>query len=141
MLSSGFENVSRIFFLTSKPLNTLAGTLIFFRSLLNTLFLLLLAVSKKIPSVAPILLHFHLQKHYSYFVFSFLTTVDHFQFSFRGFCVLNTYIVPSIFVDRDQKRDSYISEITLTSKNFSASDFGICLSLHMFFPPFSGILT
>ena len=71
--------------------------------------------------------------------FSFLTTVDHFQCLFWSFWTQNRYTLPCLFVNRVQKRKRYVSEISLTSKNISATYFVICLSLHMFSLPFWGI--
>ena len=51
---------------------------------LNTLFLLVFAISLGITKAAPILLYFNLEKHCWYFGFRFLTTVDLFYcFFFR----------------------------------------------------------
>ena len=67
----GLKNINRTFFLTLKPLNLLDSTLFVVCFFLNALFLQFLAVSLVVASAAPILLHFNVQKHHSYFPFSF----------------------------------------------------------------------
>ena len=76
MLCFGLEKINRIFFLTSKLRNILRGILFIVSSLLNTLFLLFFEVYLVIALVAPILLHFNLEKHHLYCAFSFVTIVD-----------------------------------------------------------------
>ena len=141
MLSFLLENVSCTFFLTLKPLNMLNSTLFVVCLLVNTLFPLFFAVWLVIASAAPILLHFHLEKNYSYFGFSFLTTVDLFYCLFSGFIMLNTYTVPGLVDDRVQKRNCFLSGSILTPKNISGTLFVVFLSLNMFFLAFCGILT
>ena len=67
------------FFLTSNLLNLLNGTLIVPSFLVNTLILFSFAVSFVFPDEAPSLSHFNVQKHHSYFAFSFRTFVGRFQ--------------------------------------------------------------
>ena len=53
---------------------------------------------------------------------------------------LNTYIVPSLFNDRVQNCNCYLSVSSLTCKNISGSLFVVYLSLNMFLLTFFGIL-
>ena len=55
--------------------------------------------------------------------------------------MLNTYTVPCYFIYSVHKRYCYLCVSTLASKHISGSLFVFCLSLNMFFLPFSGILT
>ena len=68
---------------------------------------------------------FKFEKHNWYFPFSFLTT----------------YTVPCLFLEGVQKRNSYLSVSTFTSKNISRKFFVVCLSLNMFLLPLSVFLT
>ena len=65
--------------------NTLSGTLFLFFFFLNTCFLVFFEVQIVIASPTPVLLHFNLEKHHSYFAFSFFTTIDLFCCLFWGF--------------------------------------------------------
>ena len=62
MLSFAFQNVNRTIVLTSNPQNILAGTLFVIYLLLNTLILLLFAVSLVTVSAASSLFHLKLEK-------------------------------------------------------------------------------
>ena len=73
MLAFGIQNINQSFFLTSKPLDILLGTLFVVCLPLNTLFLLFFSVQVVIASAAQILLHFHRKKtSFSCFCFSFV---------------------------------------------------------------------
>ena len=103
--------------------------------------------------------HFNFEKHHLYLPFTFLNTVDLFNWLFGGFQTLNTstafsffiiiftffnantYTVPSLFLDRLQKPNGYLSVTILTSKNIICILFVLFLSLNMWFPPLSDILT
>ena len=81
-------------------------------------------------------------KHRCCLALSFLTTTVHFSYClFEGFSELNTYTVPCLFIYGVHKPHYYMWESTLTSKKISATLFVVCLSLNMFFVPFSCILT
>ena len=75
MSSFGLHNINRSFFLTLKPVDMSSSILFVVCFLLNALFLLFFAVKLSIGSAAHIFFHFNLEKHHSYFSFSFLTTV------------------------------------------------------------------
>ena len=91
--------------------------------------------------MAPVLLHFNVEEHNLYFRFSFLTSVDLFNFLFAGVSKLNTYIVPSLLLERVGKCNYYVSISTLISKNISGIFFVVSLSRNLLFQPFSNILT
>ena len=91
-------------------------------------------------SVQPIFLHFRFEKDHSYFLSSFPTTPDHFQFLFSVFETLIRYRVPSLFVDRVQKGNVYIFVTTLACKNINRNLFGFYFSLNMLFLSFQGIM-
>ena len=55
--------------------------------------------------------------------------------------MLNTYTLPSMFVDKVNWYNCYPSVSTLTFKNISRNLFVLCLSLNLFFLQFTGILT
>ena len=63
------------------------------------------------------------KNHHSYFAFTFLNTADLFQSLFRSFKMLNTCTVPSLSLDKVQKRNYYFSVSNLTSKNISCTLF------------------
>ena len=107
----------------------------------NTLFLLFFAVQLVIASAASMLLEFNLEKHYSYFAFSFLTSFDRSYFLFWGVWTANTYTVLCFFVDRVQKSSCYLCLSTLASKNISGTLFLVCVCLNLFFLSFCGVLT
>ena len=65
MLAFGIQNINQSFFLTSKPLNMLRGTLFLVCVPLNTLVLLFFPVQVAIASAAEPLLHFHWEKNHS----------------------------------------------------------------------------
>ena len=140
MLSFDLQNFNHTFPLTLKRLNILNSTFLVVCLLLNTLFLLFFEVQLLIASAEPILLHFKVEKDHSYFLFSFLTSVDLFYFFFWGFQTLNTYTALCLFVDRIQKRNYYFTVSTLTSKNVSRTLSVVCFSLNMLFLPFSAFL-
>ena len=87
------------------------------------------------------LLHFNLKKRHPYLASSFFTTVDFIYCFFKDFLEPNTYTVPCLLIYSVHKRHCYLCVSTLTSKHISGSLFVFCLSLNMFFLPFSGILT
>ena len=140
MLSLGLV-INLTFLLTSKPLTMLRSTLFVVYFLQNTLFRLFFEIKLVITSAGPILFHFNLEKHYSCFCFSALTTVEFFYWLFWKFETLKTYTAPSLFVRRVHQRSYYIYGGTLTTGNISATLFVFCLSLNMFVLPFCGILT
>ena len=140
MLSLGLF-VNPTFLHTSKPRTMLRSTLFVFCFLLNTLFRLFFEVKLVITSAGLILFHSNVEKHYSYFCFSVLTTVEFFYWLFWNFETLKTYTAPSLFVGRVHQRNYYIYGGTLTTGNISATLFVFCLSLNMFVLPLCGILT
>ena len=76
MFSIGLQYINGNFFLIWKRLNILGGISFVVWFVLNTLFLLLSAVSPVIPSAASILFQFNLEKHHSYFAINILITVN-----------------------------------------------------------------
>ena len=120
MLTFGFQNSDRTFFLTAKAVYILSVTLLFVAFLLHRLSVLFsqfnfelhqrhlycctlasenifrtlpLLFRAVIGSTAPILLHFNLEKRHPFFPFRFLTTVDLFYLLLLGFSTLNIYTV------------------------------------------------
>ena len=124
------ENIKRLFLLTWKPLNKLGGTFFVLCLLLNTPFLLYFAISLAIASAATIFSHFNLEKHHSYFAFSFLTTFDFLYCLFWGFETPNTEFTNEI---------CYLSISTLSFKKISSTSLFYWLSLNIFFLPFFAI--
>ena len=80
---------------------------------------------------ARVVLHFNLEKHHSYFHFSFLTTVHLFYCLFSGLETPNKDTAPWSFVERVQKRNCYFPVRNLTFKIISSALFFVCLSLNM----------
>ena len=118
MLLYGLPSINRTFFLTLISLKMLGGPLFLVCSLLNRSFLLFFEFSLVIPSEAPMLFRFILENYHSYFPFSFLTSVDLFDFLVWGFETRNTYTVPSLLVDSIQNCNCYFSLSILTSQTF-----------------------
>ena len=112
MLYFGLRNINRTFFLISKPLNMLDGTLFVFSLLLNMLFLLLFAVFC-LPCLL-LILRFSNEK----------------------------YIHCTLLVSWQSPKTQFLPfRSRLVSKNISGTLFIVCLSLYMFYLPFSGIFT
>ena len=141
MLSFGVQNINHTSFVISKLPDMFLVTLFVVCLLLNVLLLLFFAVWLVITSAEPVLLHFNLEKHHSYFAFSLWATVDLFYCLFWSFQTLNTYTLPLLFVGRVQKDHCYLSVNTSTCKNISRTLFVVYLALIMFFVPFSNTLT
>ena len=112
MLYFGPRNTNRTFFLISKSLNMLDGTLFVFSLLLSMLFLLLFAVFCS-PCLLLIL-----------------------RFSNKK------YIHCTLLVSGQSPKTRFLPfRSSLVSKNISGTLFIVCLSLYMFYLPFSGIFT
>ena len=74
-------------------------------------------------------------------LFSFLLLLSFFYYLFWSFSTIYKDSVPSLLVKKVQKRKYYISVSSLRSKIISITFRVVLLSLHVFFLPFSGILT